>query len=366
MPTIVPPPALPAMLLLASSAVFAADSIPFRASVDLRSALEGTVGITWSEAPLRSALNGLARGQSFAFQVDRRIDPDQKVEFIAKDERLEVALAKLAAKQNAGTAVVGPVVYLGPKSVAECLPTVAALKRWEVQQAGAAAKFAAAKEIAWEEFADPRVLVAETAKAYGVKVANPELLPHDLWAANRWPATNFADRMTLLLVGFDLSFRMTNAQTLELVPFPRTKDYAAVHSYRGDPAKAIAAVQKLFPDLKPQREGTNLTVMAPFEVQEKIARLLQGEKVRVTTAVAPTKHYSLKVEGQPAGAVAKTVAADLGKELKFAPEVREKLQQRVSFTVKDGTLEELLAAALSPLRLTWKVDDTSLEVFAEP
>jgi hypothetical protein len=73
----------------------------------------------------------------------------------------------------------------------------------------------------------------------------------------------------------------------------------------------------------------------------------------------------MTVKGEPAGAAASTVAKELGKELKFAADLRPKLEQRVNFMVKDVTLEELLNQALDPLGLRYQVTDAELEILAK-
>ena len=72
--------------------------------------------------------------------------------------------------------------------------------------------------------------------------------------------------------------------------------------------------------------------------------------------------YSLTVENQPAGAVLKTVATQLGKEFKFNPAAGERLRSKVSLSVKDVPLEELLDKTLRPLGLAYKLTDATLEV----
>ena len=79
----------------------------------------------------------------------------------------------------------------------------------------------------------------------------------------------------------------------------------------------------------------------------------------------PIKRYTLTVKGEPAGAVVKTIAAQLGKELRYDAAVGEKLQQTVSLEVREVSLEELLAKTLGPVGLTGRINETALEVIAK-
>ena len=56
------------------------------------------------------------------------------------------------------------------------------------------------------------------------------------------------------------------------------------------------------------------------------------------------------------------MAKDLGKEMKYAPELTAKLNEKVTFTVKDSTLAELLETTLQPLGLSYNLTDDALEI----
>ena len=95
--------------------------------------------------------------------------------------------------------------------------------------------------------------------------------------------------------------------------------------------------------------------------------VLSGQRVGTTTVTPGEKRYSLTVENQSAGSVVKTVANQLGKEMKYDPQIVERLQAKISIVVKDVTLEELLSKALGPLKLSYRIDDATLEIIsAEP
>jgi hypothetical protein len=75
------------------------------------------------------------------------------------------------------------------------------------------------------------------------------------------------------------------------------------------------------------------------------------------------KRYSLTAgKNDPAGAIVRTVAVQLGKELKYDANVLEKLKQNVPLSVKEVTLDELLMAVLKPLGLSYKLTDEALEI----
>ena len=106
--------------------------------------------------------------------------------------------------------------------------------------------------------------------------------------------------------------------------------------------------------------------MANAEDHARIDKLLRGESVKATKVTPGTKRFTLTVEKKPAGAVMKTIAAQLGKELKYDADVAQKLQTEVSLAVREVPLDELLNKTLSPLGLTHRLGETALEVVPKP
>ena len=134
---------------------------------------------------------------------------------------------------------------------------------------------------------------------------------------------------------------------------------------RGDASDAAAQLRRLTPAAKITIEGQRLLVAASAEDHDKIDRLLKGERVRTTQVTPGEKRYTITVENQPAGAVVKTVAGQLGRELKYDRAITEKLKMQVSLTVKDVPLAELLEKTLGPLGLTYKLTDSALEIVSK-
>ena len=58
----------------------------------------------------------------------------------------------------------------------------------------------------------------------------------------------------------------------------------------------------------------------------------------------------------------RTVAVQLGKELKYDANVLAKLKQNVPLSVKEVTLDELLTTVLKPLGLSYKLTEEALEI----
>jgi hypothetical protein len=76
--------------------------------------------------------------------------------------------------------------------------------------------------------------------------------------------------------------------------------------------------------------------------------------------------YTLEIEHQPVGAIAKALAERLGLQIDYDPQIRDKLQELVSFRVQEVTLDDLLQALFQPAGLTYRIDGERLIVLAAP
>jgi hypothetical protein len=173
--------------------------------------------------------------------------------------------------------------------------------------------------------------------------------------------------MTLLLAGFGLTFELAgDGRTMRLAPLPERLTFERTYTPRGDAADAAGQLRRIAPEASIAVVGQGLRIEASAEDHDKIDRLLKGERVRTTQVTPGEKRYTLTdVVDQPAGAVVKTVANQLGKELKYDAAVGEKLQTRISLSVKDVTLKELLDKTLGPLGLTYRLEDKTLTIVRE-
>jgi hypothetical protein len=260
--------------------------------------------------------------------------------------------------------LVGSVVYVGPKATAGKLATLAALKRQEAGKFSPELRIRLTKNEAWhwDELAEPRQLLAELSRRGGVRVANPELVPHDLWPAASWPALHWTERMTRLLAGFDLTYEAAGADAIRLVPLPEELVSEKSYTPRGDAEQVAADLRRHVPAAKIVVEGHTLRVWAATEDHDRIELLLRGESVKSTKVAAGQKRYTLTAENKPAGAVVKSIATQLGKELKYERALAATLQTEVSLKVQEVPLDELLTKTLRPLGLTYRLGEDALEI----
>jgi hypothetical protein len=324
--------------------------------------------LVWGDAPLRERLTEFGKKYSVRVFLDRRIDPDQKIDLSVQDVPVEEVPAVVAEKFKLGACVVGSVHYIGPKGTTSRLPGVIAQRKGDVtrlQQARAA--WNKSKPLKWDEAASPRDIAAALAQEAGATLENPEKIPHDVWPAYDLPSLTLTERLTLVLAGFDLTFQFSeDGGNIKVVPMPEEKAYASVYTLTTDAANIAAQVQRIFPGLKMERTGNRLTVIATVEEHERIDELLKTGKTTTVTKVPVQNKFTLTVENKAAGAVVNTVAKTLGKEFKYDPSLRDKLKENITLSVKDLTADELLTKTLKPLGLSYKMTETTLEVIPLP
>lgn len=344
-------------------------STRWHTGVQFEKSLAAPTGITWPENPLRSALYSLARNQQVAVWLDRRIDPDQLVTFTVQNAPLEELLLRLAAHLRGGLSLTGPVAYVGPPATAARLATLAELRREEIRRlAGTTGnRLLRLRATQWDELSTPHELVEQAAREYEIRFVNLEMLPHDLWPAGELPAMGFAERMTLLLAGFDLTFEVSpDGTAARLLPMPETVSLVKTYDVGGK-VNAAEKINELFPDARLQKQANRLEVAAVAETHRQISRLLNGQTVRRIAAAGAgggKQTYTLKVENNRVGNVIKALAPRLMLTVKYERSVGGLLDKPVTFNVEKVSRDELLTAVLKPAGLAFRLEDETLTIFA--
>lgn len=345
-------------------------AVAWKTGPAFRKQLDDAVSIAWSERPLREALAGLSQTVGVAIFLERRIDPGQMVAISVRDQPLKVALAEIAARAGAGSATIGSVVYLGPVDTAARLATLAEIRRQEASKLPGEAKsrLLRSDRWQWDELAQPRLLLADLARQASVTIENPEAIPHDLWPAASLPPLPWTDRLSLLTAGFGLTFEIAvEGSRVRIVPIPEQAILERTYTTRGLAQEFAGRLRPILPGVSIRVEQGKVVVAGSLDDHEKVERLLAGQSVRTPNKAKGKveKEYSLEVIDKPAGAVLRTIATQLGKELKYDAAVLEKLKQNVKFTADKVSLDELLTMTLKPLALRYRLTDDALEIIAE-
>jgi hypothetical protein len=357
--------------LAAPGAAAARDAPRWATGTALQERLNSPVDIVWADNPLRHAVGSLSRSQGVAVLIDRRIDPDQKLDLHLEGVTVRAVMEEIARRRGLGVSLLGPVLFLGPPGATARLRTLSALREEDVRRLpkAAAEKLTRTRPMAWDDLATPRELIEKLAGQAGVEVTGWEHVPHDLWAAADLPPLSWADRLTLIATQLDLTFAISgDGREVRLVPVPDR--VAIVRSYPGG-ADAEATARKLaalVPGAEVRPSAGRVYVRGLVEEQERIVQPRRP-------AVAPKPparqragldRYSLTVTQQPVGRLLEQLAQQLKLGLSIDREAIQRagisLDQRVSFRVDKVTVDELLEAAAKPAGLRAQRRGKTIEV----
>ncbi len=361
-----------AALALAISPARGDEPAPWLTGEKFRDQLGQKVGVTWSGLPLRKALNSLSRSQHVAILLDRRVDPDQKIELSFDDLTLDAALKLIAERKSMGMAIVGAVVYLGPAECSAKIRTVAALRKEEAMRLPSTVRtrYLQQRPAKWDELAEPQALLKALGSECKIAIEGTDKIPHDLWGAADLPPANFIDRLTLIAAQFDLTFEIAEGgESVRLTAVPQTVAIQHVYPLRGElqrrSAEIVQKLSKALPEAKIEFAAGELTVRGHAEDLEFTEALLSGGAAKKTTVMPGKKVYQLTIV-MPVG----QLIAKLGEKLDL--EVRTdtaaisaaglSLKTEVKVDVKNVSVDELLSAVLAPAGLTFQRQGRTITV----
>jgi hypothetical protein len=328
--------------------------------------------VHWQRIPLRDAIGRLDNAADVVVYLDRRVDPTQRVSLSLQNAPVDRIAAGLAGACSLGTSHFDGLVYLGPAESATQLATLAALRRQEVARLPAEARrsLARRRSIAWPRLTEPRDLVIQLMQELGWHVRQSERMGHDLWSAGRLPKLPVADQLTLLLVGFDLTYRIIPGDAaIEITPIDEVPTLARDYRWPGVRPPSLERLEQQFPDTRLQIAGGELRAEGRWEDLEQIGQLLHSPGPdRPSRRPQPQSKqvFTLRVQEQPVGAVLDALARQLGWELVVDETAIRRsgrsLDRRVSFAVENVELDELLEALLQPAGLAFERDGTRVRI----
>ena len=363
-------PGLLLVFALAMSAL-AADDAEWLTGKEYQRQLDATVCVTWVAAPLRSAIGNLSENQRVAVMLDRRVDPGRPVTFSSSGTTLRTLFENFARQEKLGLAIVGPVVYLGPEQTARRLATLVELRGKEIADlpADVRRRLRGDKRLDWTAPAEPRAVLGDLAKNYGIRAYQIEqAVPHDLWPTQSFPKLDFAQGLTLVLAGFDLTFEISkDGSAFRAIPMPQSPVVHREYTTGSRVSVDEYDLRKRFPRSTIQVRGSRVVVDGPVEDQQEILALLTaGRQNNSDTAdKGEQKHlYTLTVTDKPVGPLLEQLAKKhLNLEIDFAPGITdEQKQRRVSFSLTEAELDALLKTILDQVGLTYRLEGASLHV----
>jgi hypothetical protein len=346
---------LPILLAVAGSGTLGAED--WHTGEDFFAALKSTVSMTVEGSPIRDSLGRLGKSQGVSLFVDRRVDPTSKITLVIEQEPLEDVIGKIARDQRLGVGFVGSVMYVGPPKTAARVATLAALKNDEAKELPSKlrGKLLAKQPLTWQRLTEPRWIARKLCAEAGLTIPAASMIPHDLWIAGDYPEMTLAERLTLVLAGFGMTYAVDEKEMqLQLRWMPQAVAVDRVYPTRVDAKRIIPVLRKDYPQAFFRGEGNELRVRSTIEDHWAIeAYLSPNKRPRRTDG---QQVYSLTVQDRPLGPVVEQIAERLDLQIEFGVGASQLKDVRVSFAVTNVTLEELFQAAVGPAKLTATLD----------
>jgi hypothetical protein len=325
--------------------------------------------VHWQHVPLHNAITRLKTVFGETVFVDRRVDPGRRVTLDVDAAAVDDVMRTLADVLSLGVSRLGELRYLGPLQSAEQLRTIAAVRGEEIARLPAIERTALERKqrMSWRRLAEPRTLAVSLAQQRGWRIVRAERIPHDLWAAGELPALSATEQLTVLLTGFDLTFKINALErALEIVPLEPVTIRREYPLPSRSPDTTLLR-QELQSTASHRMEATRLIVDARVEQHERLAELFAGRTVprRLRRpAEESAQRYTLRVQEQSLRAVLQQLADRLEWTIEFdEAAIRaagRSIDTRVSFSVENGSEDELLNAVLSPAGLHYRRDGERL------
>lgn len=349
-------------------------------------ATEGVLVRTWAQNPggagstdldklVRLASKGQELRSTLAIHpvlrssvwLDRRIDPQQVVDFSTPEQPLSKSIEQLATQIDAESLLVSPALMaIVPRGEAARLRGALVLARQQAAALKGTDKTAWNKSapLTFELLDEPRDRATKWVSTAKWELTDPEAIPHDLWPAFDGPPLALAERLQLLLFGFNLTFELdVDERKVRVVELPVELRYKELYRPKGNLPKVVADLKKRFPDASVTLRDKAVEVTASAEDHHAIAPALSTDRPLAGVGTkSGEKRFSLKVENQPIGAVIKTVASELKLELVAESDVAAAMQQLVSFDAVQLPLDKLLEQALKPAKLKATIEKDKLRV----
>ena len=338
--------------------------LKWRTGAELNQQIQSPAAVVWSDVRLEDALNSLSDAHRVCIFLDRRVDPNQLLNLDQGGVPFLGLVRDAAASVKLGVGMMGPVVYVGPPQHADLAATAAAYAN---EQFGPIAKHATdhgetARILEWEQLSQPRQLISEFATRNGLRIKNLEAIPHDLWQSRRLPEMRPGEQLALLLIGFDLYFRIDPAEReIILTRFPKSLTIRREYATTRDGGSMAEKLSKAFPQVFLQGKPESILVRGTYEQQEAIRPWIEnGGNEPKADPVKPTKgplthaneRFTLKIEHQPLKPLMTVLARRLGLTLEWNGVTEDQSTMRVSFDVKEVTREALVDAVLNGTNVT--------------
>ncbi len=357
-------------------------------SSELQMRLHRQISITWSGQSLNHALASLSDHEELNVWLDRRVDPEQKIDLVLQRITYKEALTELAQSCGLKVAYVGSLVYLGPADAAEEIMALREKLHARLKKGKKKLRKVWLQESVWTwpRLSEPRKLLQKLFSGTPIKLQGVDQIPYDLWKARQLPRMTRIDRATLLLIGFDLTLQPElNRTDCQVVPIEHPVLLTRRYPISASQMPAVARLQRNYPDLNIELMGSKLRpsvlqVTGTWNAQQNFRQAIAGQAPggRMQERhpqgsegrAGDQQVYSLEIREQTLQKVLKQLASQLSVELTWDEQqlasAGYSLDVRISCKVQSASLEQLLEAILNPVSLQFQRVGKQIRIVPAP
>lgn len=338
--------------------------------------LQQPVSLSWRNVPIRSGMNRISSNYRVSIIVDRRVDPQRTLNVSAQQTSVMSLLAQAASQLNLHAEIIGHCVYIGPYEPTRLGPLLLEMVNAKVNGLPEHRRkpWLERQSFPIPRLTEPRELAERVCRSAGIELARSTAIPHDLWAEQSWPRLSPSECLTLILLGFDMTFDVLPNGSAKIISIDRESRLKHSHPIHELSESQASRVKEQFPDA--ELSDSHVSINAKLDTHMALRSFLRenrlshdsfdNDRVRTPADVMPrnarpARAYSLTVKNQPFQAVASGLANKLGLTAKFDDSIgTSKLNQLISFQVDRVTRNELFDAMVDGVDLRFTIEDEVL------
>ena len=234
-------------------------SIRFLTGKAVAAGMEEMAGWSAEGVSLQSQLENWQTQARIRVIRDRRLDPNQIVQLSSMTgNRARMLDALVEDLSGTGWVLQEDYVYFAPVNRAFRLPALMEIQRKVIQEVQKKMTPADSSQVTvrlnprWQRLSSPRNIVLSSALDIGLVIENPNVIPHDLWDRDSWPAMKFGEQTTLILNQFDLMLQPSDIPgSLRVTPVDWSFQAEVTYAFPVEQRSAIeAAARDIVPDAK--------------------------------------------------------------------------------------------------------------------
>ena len=234
-------------------------SIRFLTGKAVAAGMEEMAGWSAEGVSLQSQLENWQTQARIRVIRDRRLDPNQIVQLSSMTgNRARMLDALVEDLSGTGWVLQEDYVYFAPVNRAFRLPALMEIQRKVIQEVQKKMTPADSSQVTvrlnprWQRLSSPRNIVLSSALDIGLVIENPNVIPHDLWDRDSWPAMTFGEQTTLILNQFDLMLQPSDIPgSLRVTPVDWSFQSEVTYAFPVEQRSAIeAAARDIVPDAK--------------------------------------------------------------------------------------------------------------------